>query len=66
MGNVVFILLAILMLATAGVLIAGIVVMVKGGKTNEKYGNKMMTLRVMLQGGALAMLGVLYLISQPA
>ena len=66
MGNVGFILLAILMLATAGVLIAGIVVMVKGGKTNEKYGNKMMTLRVMLQGGALAMLGVLYLISQPA
>ena len=62
--NIGFILLMILMVATAGVLIAGIAVMVKGGETNAKYGNKMMVWRVALQGGALAMLGVLYLVSQ--
>ena len=59
-----FILLAGLMLATAGVLIAGIAVMVKGGATNQKYGNKMMVLRVALQGSALLLLGILFLISK--
>ena len=66
MGGVGFVLLVILMVATAAVLLAGVVVMVRGGKTNEKYANKMMTWRVMPQGGALAMLGILYLVSQPA
>ena len=61
-----FILLMALMIATAGVLIVGIGVMIKGGETNQKYGNKMMVMRVALQAGALAMLGVLYLISQSA
>ena len=59
-----FILLAGLMLATAGVLIAGIAVMVKGGATNQKYGNKMMVLRVALQGSALLLLGILFLVSK--
>jgi hypothetical protein len=59
-----FILLLVLMAATALVLIIGIGVMIKGGETNQKYGNKMMTMRVALQGAALAMLGVLYLLSQ--
>jgi hypothetical protein len=59
-----FILLAGLMVATAGVLIAGIAVMVKGGATNQKYGNKMMVLRVALQGSALLLLGILFLVSK--
>lgn len=59
-----FVLLMILMLATAGVLIAGIVVMVKGGDTNKKYGNKMMVLRVALQGGTLLLLGALFAVGR--
>ena len=66
MGGVGFVLLMILMVATAAVLLVGIAVMVKGGKANEKYGNKMMTWRVMLQGAALLLLGVLFMASQSA
>lgn len=36
-------------------LIAGLVGMVKGGEFNKKYGNKLMRMRVTLQGAALAM-----------
>ena len=39
----------ILMLATLGVLIAGLVVMVRGGETNKKWANKLMSYRVLLQ-----------------
>lgn len=53
LSTVLFILLMMTMVAVAGVLIAGIVVMGKGGELNEKYGNKLMQARVMLQGLAL-------------
>jgi len=36
-------------------LIVGMVAMVKGGEFNEKYGNKLMRMRVTLQGVALAL-----------
>jgi len=62
--NLGIILLIAVLLATAGVLVAGIVVMVKGGAANQKYGNKMMVLRVALQGGTLLLLGVLFLLSK--
>ena len=48
-----FILLIITMVAVAGVLVAGIFIMGKGGPLNDKYGNKLMQARVMLQGLAL-------------
>lgn len=48
-----FILLIITMVAVAGVLAAGIFIMGKGGALNEKYGNRLMQARVMLQGLAL-------------
>lgn len=51
-----------LMLATLGVLIAGIVVMARGGETNQKYGNKMMVLRVALQAMAIALVAVLMML----
>jgi len=36
-------------------LIVGLVAMVKGGEFNQKYGNKLMRMRVTLQGVALAL-----------
>ncbi len=42
------------MLMTLAVLGIGMVSMIKGGAFNEKYGNKLMRLRVVMQGLALA------------
>ena len=50
-----------LMVAVAVVLVIGIVLMARGGEANRKYGNKMMVLRVALQGLALALLGAMAL-----
>ena len=50
----------LLMLAVAGVLLAGIVLMGIGGKANEKYGNTLMVARVTLQGLTLLLLAVLF------
>ncbi len=52
----------LLLLATVGILIAGIVIMGVGGKLNAKYSNKLMTARVTLQGLALLMLALLFAI----
>ncbi len=51
--------------AVLGVLVIGLVSMVKGGDFNKKYGNKLMQARVMLQGLALAMLALSFLASKP-
>ena len=56
-GN--FILIAV-MISVVVVLMVGIGFMAKGGDANRKYGNKMMVLRVSLQGLALCVLGVLF------
>lgn len=48
-----------LMLATTVVLVLGIALMARGGDLNRKYGNKMMVLRVLLQGLAIALVVVL-------
>lgn len=48
-----------LMLATAAVLVTGIVLMARGGEANRKYGNKLMVARVALQGAALGMVVLL-------
>jgi hypothetical protein len=53
------VILVLLMLATAGVLVTGIVLMARGGAANQKYGNKLMVARVALQGAALAMVVLL-------
>lgn len=50
-------------LSVLGVLVIGIVSMIKGGEFNEKYGNKLMQLRVSLQGVALALLALAYFAS---
>lgn len=50
-----------LMAATALVLVAGILLMARGGEPNRKYGNRMMVARVALQALALAALALLLL-----
>ena len=54
-----------LMLATFGVLMAGIVLMGGGGSANVKYGNKLMSARVSLQGLVLLMLALIFFIGKP-
>ncbi|MFO0390009.1 MAG: HIG1 domain-containing protein [Alphaproteobacteria bacterium] len=49
-----------LMLATVGVLLAGVILMGAGGAANKKYGNKLMMARVSLQGLALLVLALLF------
>ena len=51
-------------LATAGALGVGLFAMAKGGEFNKQHGNKLMQLRVMLQGLALLMLALAYFSSQ--
>ncbi len=53
MNSFLFPALIIAMLATLVTLIIGLVAMTRGGAFNEKYGNKLMRLRVVLQGVAL-------------
>jgi hypothetical protein len=60
MGGFGTVLILVLMLATALVLGVGIFMMARGGEANVKYGNKMMTLRVVLQAATLVMLVLLF------
>ncbi len=46
------------MIAVALTLVLGLVSMLKGGEFNEKYGNKLMKLRVVLQGVALLLVAL--------
>lgn len=55
---------AIASLAVLGVMGLGILALAKGGEFNKKHGNKLMRLRVSLQGLALAMLALAYFSSQ--
>lgn len=53
----------IAMLGVLGILVVGILSMVKGGAYREKYGNKLMQARVMLQGLVIAMLALGFLVN---
>ncbi|NCO03045.1 MAG: twin transmembrane helix small protein [Alphaproteobacteria bacterium] len=55
MSRIFFILMLISMVLVLLSLIVGLVAMVKGGEFNQKYGNKLMRMRVTLQGVALAL-----------
>ena len=59
--NPLAIMLMLAMLATAAVLVVGLVGFFLGGPFNERYGNKLMRARVGLQLVALALLGLLFL-----
>lgn len=56
MTNAAFIALGISMAAVLAALVAGVVVMAKGGDKDKKYSNKLMQARVYLQGLALLIL----------
>lgn len=53
-------LVVFLIFLTLAVLVTGISFMAMGGKLNEKYGNKLMVLRVVLQALALFALALMY------
>lgn len=55
----------VLMLATFGVLVLGLIVMLRGGEVNKKYSNKLMSLRVALQAVVILLLGALFLLGKP-
>ena len=63
MSTFFFILFVIFLVGTALTLFTGIGTMTKGGGFNEKYGNKLMQLRVAMQGGAILCF-VLYMVSR--
>jgi hypothetical protein len=64
MNNFIFPAIAIAMLSVLVVMVLGIVSMVKGGEFNQKYGNKIMQARVMLQGIAIALIALAVYASQ--
>ena len=43
------------------ILITGLIVMIKGGKINKKWGNKLMVLRVAAQAIAIGLVGLIFL-----
>ena len=54
----------IAMLAVAASFTLGILVMARGGEFNQKYGNKLMRLRVFLQGIALTLFAAAFFSTQ--
>ena len=61
MNSFLTLMLALAMLAVLATLGIGLFSMVKGGEFNKKYGNKLMRLRVFLQGLALALFALVLL-----
>lgn len=64
MNTFTLILLGLACLSVLGILALGIFSMAKGGEFNRKYGNKLMRLRTVFQGLALALLALAYFASQ--
>jgi hypothetical protein len=56
MQTFIFVLVGIALFVTLGVLMAGVVVMARGGAVNDKWGNKLMRARVISQGMTLGLL----------
>ena len=49
---------------TVLILIAGIIVMIRGGKLNQKFSSKLMSLRVIFQAIAILILAGIYFFSK--
>ncbi|MBI1300357.1 MAG: twin transmembrane helix small protein [Alphaproteobacteria bacterium] len=62
--NIVSVLIIISLFSVVCVLAIGMVAMIKGGDFNQKYGNKLMWLRVGLQGVTISLLALAYMLSQ--
>lgn len=50
------IIVLIALLITLGILLTGVIGMARGGKFNQKYGNKLMRMRVIAQFSALMLM----------
>ncbi len=64
MSGIVPVLLIVALVATLGVLFAGLFSMARGGEFNRKHGNRLMRWRVALQGMALLLLAILMLMGK--
>ncbi len=64
MTSTLTVLLAVALAATLGVLLTGVVAMMKGGDFNRRWGNKLMRARVAMQAVALALLFALFMVNQ--
>ncbi len=64
MSGIVPVVLIIALVATLGVLFAGLFAMARGGEFNRKHGNRLMRWRVALQGMALLLLAILMLMGK--
>ncbi len=53
------VLIGIALAVTLGALVVGVVAMARGGSFNDRWGNKLMRLRIVAQGAAVALLAVL-------
>jgi len=61
MQTILPVLLGLAMLATLGVLFAGVISFAVSPKTNEKYATRLMTARVICQAVAVALFGLIVL-----
>jgi len=59
-----FPILAAFLVAVVLVLFTGLFSMIRGGEFNRRYGNKLMIARVSLQGVAVLLLGLMFLIGK--
>jgi hypothetical protein len=57
------VIIVVVMLMVVAVLLAGLVVMIRGGEVNKKYGNKLMVARVALQALAVGLIGLAIFLS---
>lgn len=64
MSGIVPVVLIVALVATLGVLFAGLFSMARGGEFNRKHGNRLMRWRVALQGMALLLLAILMLMGK--
>ncbi|QQG35607.1 MAG: twin transmembrane helix small protein [Micavibrio aeruginosavorus] len=64
MNNIFVTLMIVAMLATLGSLAMGLFAMVKGGDFNKKHGNRLMQMRVTLQGLALLFFALAFMTSK--
>ena len=63
MEPVLIILLSLTCIAVFGVLVLGIISMMKGGEFNKKYGHTLMRLRVGFQAASLLFLAAMWIFS---
>ena len=63
MSNPFPVLLIVALVAVLGVLFLGLFSMARGGEFNKKHGNRLMRLRVVMQGAALVLLALAMLSS---